>query len=110
MERDDLDRRIASAVRAGDVDIPPEIRRAVRERLAARPVRRTPLWIRPAFWGPAAAAAAILAAVIVFQVGWPWGAKKDFRQIRAQFDVPGKNISIVWVMRDDVRLDTRAGE
>lgn len=110
MERDDLDRRIASAVRAGDADIPPEVRRAVRERLAARSVRRRPFRFRPVLWGPAAAAAAILAAVIVFQVGWPWGAKKEFRQIRAQFDLPGKNISIVWVMRDDVRLDTRPGE
>ena len=110
MERDDLDRRIASAVRAGDVDIPPEVRRAVRESLAARSVRKRPFWIRPAFWGPAAAAAAIFVAAIVFQVGWPSGAKRDFRQIRAQFDVPGKNISIVWVMRDDVRLDTRTGE
>src|SRR5512136_460591 len=98
MERDDLDRRIASAVRAGDADIPPEIRRAVRERLAARTVRKRRFWALPKFWAAAAAAAAVFAAVIVFQGGPPWGAKREFRQIRAQFNVPGKNISIVWVM------------
>ncbi len=105
MKRDDLDIRIAAAVRSGEAEIPADIRRKAMQRIGEQPARRRRmrLW-RPFPWATAAAAAALLAVLLLSPERSALRPEKAIPPIRTEFSMPEKNLTIVWVTSGDFQM------
>jgi hypothetical protein len=109
MKNDELDRWIARALERGEEETPERVRQAARRRVAAMAKAKPFPWRRIVPWLPLLAAAALLVAFSLRVMQPPPAPEKRITQIRTEFDLPGKNIRIIWVQRDDFRLDADRG-
>jgi anti-sigma-K factor RskA len=105
MKRDDLDIRIAAAVRSEEAEIPAGIRRRAIQRIGERQSlrRRMRLW-RPLPWATAAAAAAVLAVLLMSPERPALRPGGAIPPMRTEFSIPGKNLTIVWVTSDNLQM------
>ncbi len=105
MKPDDLDLRIAAAVRSEEADVPADIRRRAIQRIGEQPSRRRRLRLwRPFPWATAAAAAALLAVLLLSPERPALGPGKAIPPIRTEFSMPEKNLTIVWVTSGDFQM------
>lgn len=81
----------------------------MRRRVAALERTKTFPWRRIFPWLPLLAAAALLVAFSLRVMQPPPAPEKRITQIRTEFELPGKNIRIIWVQRDDFRLEADGG-
>ncbi len=109
MNNDELDRWIARALERGEEETPDLVREAARRRVAAMEKTKPPAWRRIVPWLPLLAAAALIVAFSLRVMQPPPAPGKRITQIRTELDLPGKNIRIIWVQRDDFRLSTDEG-
>jgi anti-sigma factor RsiW len=105
MKRDDMDIRIAAAVQSEEAEIPVDIRRKAIRRIDEQPSRRPRmrLW-RPLPWATTAAAAALLAVLLLSPEKPALGPGKAIPPIRTEFNLPEKNLTIVWVTSGDFQM------
>ena len=66
-------------------------------------------WRRVVPWLPLLAAAVMLVAFSLRVMQPPPAPEKRITRIRTEFELPGKNIRIIWVQRDDFRLPADEG-
>lgn len=104
MKNDELDRWIARALERAEEEAPDHVREAVRRRLAAMERAKPFPWRGIVPWLPLLAAAALLVAFSLRVMQPPPAPEKRITRIRTEFEIPGKNIRIIWVQRDDFRL------
>ena len=104
IQNDGFDKTISRIVRSADSDVPPELERKIQTRakeLAAhrgkRPVR-WPIWIA----ATACASAFLLAILLIYPIS-P-GPAREVAEIRTEFEIPEKNIKIIFVQRADFPL------
>jgi hypothetical protein len=109
MKNDELDRWIACALERAEEEAPDHARDAVRRRLAAMETAKPFPWRRIVPWLPLAAAAALLVAFSLRVMQPPPAPEKRITRIRTEFELPGKNIRIIWEQRDDFRLEADEG-
>ncbi len=110
MNNRELDRFIVSALERSQAEVPAALRRQVRERVGSTtPMPRLLAWRRIVFWGPLLAAAALIVAFSLPLLYPPRAAEKKITQIRTEFNLPDKNIKIIWVQRDDFQLAGMGG-
>lgn len=102
MKNDDLDRFIAGNLEKDELDIPLALQSQVRRRIASLsgPPRRS-AWRGVKIWVPWLAAAMLVVLVSLIGLFPPRPALKKISQIRTEFHIPEKNITIVWLQRDD---------
>lgn len=109
MRNDELDRWIARALERAEEEAPDSVREAARRRVAALEKGRPFPWRRIVPWLPLLAAAALLVAFSLRVMQPPPAPEKRITRIRTEFELPGKNIKIIWVQRDDFRLPADGG-
>jgi hypothetical protein len=97
MKRDDLDIRIAAAVRSEEAEIPAGIRRRAIQRIGERQSLRLP-------GAPGAAAAAVLAVLLMSPERPALRPGGAIPPMRTEFSIPGKNLTIVWVTSDNLQM------
>jgi hypothetical protein len=110
MKNDDLDRFLSSSLEKNELEIPPEVQENVRRRMAAlanQPRRSTWRWMK--IWLPLLAAAILVLVVSLPLLFPPRPEIKKISQIRTEFNIPEKNIKIVWMQRDDFHLPEKNG-
>lgn len=109
MKDDELDRWIARALERAEEEAPEHVREAARRRVAAVANAKPFSWRLVVPWLPLLAAAALLVAFSLRVMQPPPAPEKRITRIRTEFELPGKNIRIIWVQRDDFRLGADEG-
>lgn len=109
MKNDELDRWITHALERGEEETPDRVREAARRRVAAMEKTKPPAWRRILPWLPLLAAAVLLVTFSLRVMQPPPAPEKPITRIRTEFNIPGKNIKIIWVQRDDFHLGTDEG-
>lgn len=104
IQNDDFDKKISRIVRSADLDVPPELERKIQtwaKEVAAhrgRRLARWPIWVA----ATACASAFLLAILLVYPIS-P-GPSQEVAVIRTEFEIPEKNIKIIFVQRADFPL------
>ncbi len=102
MKDEELDRIIFRVLEKSETELPAAVRDNVRRRLAAMTSRpRQVAWKRIAVWAPLLAAAMLIVAFSLPLLHPPRPPERKITQIRTEFSIPGKNIRIIWVQRQD---------
>ncbi|MCX6557647.1 MAG: hypothetical protein NTW95_09510 [Candidatus Aminicenantes bacterium] len=110
MKNDDLDRFIFSRVGKNELEIPAEVRDAVRRRIGALAGQPGPsVWKRAKVWAPLLAATLLVIVLSLPLIHPSKPPGKKITQIRTEFTIPAKNIKIIWVQRDDFYLPETNG-
>lgn len=110
MKNDELDRFIVRALERSEAEIPAAVRESLRRRSAVAMEKRRPFpWRAIVPWLPLLAAAAIVVAFSLTVLYPPPAPEKKITLIRTEFNLPGQNIKIIWVQRDDFRLTRDEG-
>jgi hypothetical protein len=106
-ERKELDERISDLVRSVRKDVPAGLEEKIRDAVAKGPRQD----VRPArygrLWLPVTAGAAAAALVLILMFGGPGLPEKagsPISEIRTQFELMDKNITIVFIQRPDFKL------
>ena len=110
MKNEELDGLISSSLAKSELEIPVELQRTIRRRIVAlanQPHRSR--WILVKIWLPLLAAAILLLVVSLHLLFQPLPEAKKISQIRTEFSIPGKNIKIIWVQREDFQLPETNG-
>jgi hypothetical protein len=110
MKNDDLDRFIFSRVEKNELEIPAEVRDAMRRRIGALAEQPEPsVWKRVKIWAPWLAAVLLILVVSLPLLFPPQPVVKEISQIRTEFSIPEKKIRIIWIQRDNFHLPEMKG-
>lgn len=109
MDNEQLDRFITAALARSESELPAGVRAQIAGRVAAGRGEIPHAWRRIIPWLPLLAAAALIVAFSLPVLVPPKPEEKKITQIRTEFDLPGQNIRIIWVQRDDFRLGSEEG-
>ncbi len=110
MKNEELDIFITRSLEKGELEVPVPLQDGVRERVASEPMRPRPASCKAsAFRASLAAAALLLAVVAISRLFPPRPPEKKITQIRTEFSIPGKNIKIIWVQRNDFHMPDNNG-
>lgn len=109
MKNDELDRWIARALERAEEETPEHVREAARRSLDDLEETKPFPWRRIVPWLPLLAAGALLVTFSLRVMQPPPAPEKRITQIRTELELPGKNIRIIWVQRDDFRLSADEG-
>jgi hypothetical protein len=103
-----IDDEIASLVQAASAPIPEAIERRIAERSvlqAAGPRRRfRRILFRSDLWALVACGAALVAACLLLIPALRRPPSSYFSEIRTEFEIPDKNIKIIFLQRPDFKL------
>ena len=98
------DKEISRIVRSADLEISLELEEKIREKTERLEVPRGKRFSRWPIWAAATAcASAFLFAILLIYPG-PQSPGREIAEIRTEFEIPEKNIKIIFVQRADFPL------
>jgi hypothetical protein len=103
------DKFISELVQSVRVTIPVTVEESLDEVMVQKKKRWAPLLKRPFLWYPVSAALAAILLVVLFVFTPFINSLKDtnppISEIKTEFEIPNKNIKIIWVQKKDFKLN-----
>jgi type VI protein secretion system component VasF len=99
-----LDDRISRLVRSIDLEIPPKIESRIHGLAATLLPHRRIKILRPLWFAASAGIAALLLVVLLLSPIFRSRTEPKIAEIRTEFDLPDKNIKIIFIQKPDFPL------